>query len=215
MDQNKRYEILYRLQNESFSSTTELTYRSPFELLIAVMLSAQTTDKKVNSVTGPLFSLANSPHSMLELGLESIKKYIKPIGMFNKKAGNIIKICQILLEKYSGEVPQDPAALEALPGIGRKTANVVLNVAFSWPTIAVDRHVFRVANRTNFAIGKTVEAVERKMLIFVPNEFKISCHHWFVLHGRYTCRAYKPRCDSCLIEDLCEYNQKNNKKDEF
>lgn len=209
MNKSKRYDILCRLRENNPQPTTELMYRSPFELLIAVLLSAQATDVSVNKATSQLFPAAATPQAMLALGVEGVKSYIKSIGLFNTKAENIIKTCRLLLERHQGEVPQDRAALEALPGVGRKTANVVLNTAFGWPTIAVDTHIFRVANRTRFAVGKDVEAVEHKLLDVVPGEFKVDCHHWFILHGRYTCIARKPRCGACLIEDLCEYDQKH------
>lgn len=208
MNKSKRYDILCRLRANNPYPTTELVYRSPFELLIAVLLSAQATDVSVNKATKLLFSVADTPQAMLALGVEGVKDYIKSIGVFNSKAKNIIKTCRLLLERHQGEVPQDRAALEALPGVGRKTANVVLNTAFGWPTIAVDTHIFRVANRTRFAVGKNVEAVEQKLLAVVPGEFKVDCHHWFILHGRNTCIARKPHCGSCLIENLCEYDQK-------
>ncbi|MGL9769297.1 MAG: endonuclease III [Sodalis sp. (in: enterobacteria)] len=209
MNKNKRYEILCRLRAKNPHPTTELVYRSPFELLIAVLLSAQATDISVNKATKLLFSAAATPQAMLALGVEGIKSYIKSIGLFNSKAENIIKTCRLLLERHRGEVPQDRAALEALPGVGRKTANVVLNTIFGWPTIAIDTHIFRTANRTRFAVGKNVEVVEKKLLAVVPDEFKVDCHLWFIRHGRYTCIARKPRCGSCLIEDLCEYDQKH------
>ncbi len=183
-------------------------YTTPFELLISVLLSAQATDVSVNKATAKLYPVANTPASVLALGVDGVKEYIKTIGLFNAKAENVIKTCRILLEKHNGEVPEDRAALEALPGVGRKTANVVLNTAFGWPTIAVDTHIFRVCNRTKFAPGKTVDDVEEKLLKVVPAEFKLDCHHWLILHGRYTCIARKPRCGSCLIEDLCESKEK-------
>lgn len=208
MNQAKRREILTRLQNNNPHPATELHYSSPFELLISVLLSAQATDVSVNKATARLYPVANTPRTMLELGTEGVKSYIKTIGLYNTKADNIIKTCRLLLEKHQGQVPQDPDALQALPGVGRKTASVVLNTAFGWPTIAVDTHIFRVCNRTNFAPGKNVEQVEATLLNVVPDEFKINCHHWLILHGRYTCIARKPRCGSCLIEDLCEYREK-------
>ncbi|CUX96906.1 endonuclease III [Candidatus Doolittlea endobia] len=208
MNKNKRYDILCRLQENNPCPTTELMYQSPFELLVAVLLAAKATDVSVNKATKLLFQAANTPQAMLELGIEGVKGYIKSIGLFNNKAENIIKTCKLLLKYHQSKVPQDRAALEALPGVGRKTANVVLNTAFGCPTIAVDTHIFRVMNRTHFAVGKDVQAVEQKLLVVVPNEFKVYCHHWFILHGRYICIARKPRCDSCLIEDLCEYDQK-------
>ncbi|KFZ28554.1 endonuclease III [Pseudidiomarina atlantica] len=210
MNKQKRIEILTRLRNENPHPTTELEYDSVFELLIAVMLSAQATDVGVNKATRKLFPVANTPAAMLELGVDGVKHYIKTIGLFNAKAENVIKTCQLLVDHYDGQVPEDRAALEALPGVGRKTANVVLNTAFGWPTIAVDTHIFRVANRTKFAMGKTVRAVEDKLDKVIPAEFKVDAHHWFILHGRYTCIARKPRCGSCLIEDLCEFKEKTS-----
>ncbi len=210
MNQQKRRQILERLREANPHPTTELHYRTPFELLIAVILSAQATDVSVNKATAQLYPLANTPAAMLALGLEGLKSYIKTIGLYNSKAENILKTCQMLLSQHGGEVPEDRAALEALPGVGRKTANVVLNTAFGWPTIAVDTHIFRVANRTGFAPGKDVNEVEQKLLKHVPTEFKLDVHHWLILHGRYTCIARKPRCGSCLIEDLCEYKDKSD-----
>ena len=210
MNQQKRRQILERLREANPHPTTELHYRTPFELLIAVILSAQATDVSVNKATAQLYPLANTPAAMLALGLEGLKSYIKTIGLYNSKAENILKTCQMLLSQHGGEVPEDRAALEALPGVGRKTANVVLNTAFGWPTIAVDTHIFRVANRTGFASGKDVNEVEQKLLKHVPTEFKLDVHHWLILHGRYTCIARKPRCGSCLIEDLCEYQDKSD-----
>ncbi|CAK9884917.1 MAG: Endonuclease III [Candidatus Erwinia impunctatus] len=208
MNKTKRVAILQRLQAQDPHPKTELIYHSVFELLISVLLSAQATDVSVNKATALLYPVANTPQSMLALGVDGIKHYIKTIGLFNSKAENIIKTCQILLDKYQGEVPEDRAALESLPGVGRKTANVVLNVAFGWPTIAVDTHIFRVCNRTRFATGATVEQVEEKLNKVVPAAYKVDCHHWLLLHGRYTCVARKPRCGACLIEDLCEYPEK-------
>lgn len=208
MNNQKRIEILKRLRAENPKPTTELKFESPFELLIAVMLSAQATDVSVNKATAKLYPVANTPKAILDLGEAGLKQYIRTIGLFNSKAANVIKTCQILLEKYNGEVPEDRAALESLPGVGRKTANVVLNTAFGWPTIAVDTHIFRVCNRTKFAAGKNVNEVEQKLLKVVPSEFKVDVHHWLILHGRYTCVARKPRCGSCVIEDLCEYKEK-------
>jgi len=208
VNKDKRQQILSRLRDNDPHPTTELVFTSPFELLIAVLLSAQATDVSVNKATAKLYPVANTPEAMLALGVESVKEYIKTIGLFNTKAENVIKTCRILHEQHQGVVPEDRAALEALPGVGRKTANVVLNTAFGWPTIAVDTHIFRVCNRTNFAPGKNVELVEDKLLKVVPKEFKVDCHHWFILHGRYTCVARKPRCGSCLIEDLCEFGEK-------
>lgn len=208
MNQQKRIEILTRLRDDNPQPTTELNFSNPFELLIAVLLSAQATDVGVNKATGPLFAVANNPADMLALGVDGVKHYIKTIGLFNTKAENVIKTCRILVEQHGGIVPESREALEALPGVGRKTANVVLNTAFGWPTIAVDTHIYRVSNRTKFAPGKTVDAVEQRLLKVVPAEFKVDVHHWLILHGRYTCIARKPRCGSCLIEDLCEYKDK-------
>jgi endonuclease-3 len=198
-------ELFARFRAANPKPTTELTYATPFELLIAVMLSAQATDKSVNQATARLFPVADTPKAMLELGEEGLRPYIKTIGLFNHKAANIIKTSALLLERHHGQVPRDRAALEALPGVGRKTANVILNTAFGEPTIAVDTHIFRVANRTGLAPGKTPLEVERKLLEVVPEEFKRDAHHWLILHGRYTCIARKPRCGSCAIRDLCEY----------
>ncbi|QTL38238.1 endonuclease III [Xenorhabdus budapestensis] len=208
MNKQKRVEILTRLRDNNPNPTTELVFNSPFELLISVLLSAQATDVSVNKATARLYPVANTPQAILDLGVDSLKEYIKTIGLYNTKAENVIKTCRILLEKHQGEVPENRIALEALPGVGRKTANVVLNTAFGWPTIAVDTHIFRVSNRTQFAPGKNVDEVEKKLLQVVPDEFKVDCHHWLILHGRYTCIARKPRCGSCIIEDLCEYADK-------
>ena len=208
MNKQKRFEILTRLRAQNPQPTTELNFNSPFELLIAVILSAQATDKGVNKATDKLFSVANTPQAVLDLGVEGLKEYIKTIGLYNSKAENIIKTCRDLIEKHNGEIPQTREALEALAGVGRKTANVVLNTAFGQPTIAVDTHIFRVSNRTNFAPGKDVVKVEEKLLKVVPDEFKVNVHHWLILHGRYTCIARKPRCGSCVIEDLCEFKEK-------
>ena len=209
MNTGKRRQILERLREANPHPTTELAYSTPFELLIAVILSAQATDVGVNKATAKLFPVANTPDKLLELGIDGLKEYVKTIGLYNAKAENIIKTCQQLLTLHGGEVPESREALEALPGVGRKTANVVLNTAFGWPTIAVDTHIFRVSNRTGFAPGKDVNEVEQKLLKHVPAEFKLDVHHWLILHGRYTCIARKPRCGSCLIEDLCEYKQKS------
>ena len=203
MNKDKRRQILERLREANPHPTTELEYSSPFELLVSVILSAQATDVSVNKAMTKLYPVANTPQAILNLGVDGLKDYIKTIGLYNAKAENIIKTCRILLEKHNSEVPEDRAALEALPGVGRKTANVVLNTAFGWPTIAVDTHIFRVANRTGFATGKDVNEVEEKLIKHVPAEFKLDVHHWLILHGRYTCIARKPRCGSCLIEDLC------------
>ena len=208
MNKEKRIEILRRLRAANPHPTTELNFSSPFELLIAVILSAQATDKGVNKATDKLFPVANTPQAILALGVDGLKEYIKTIGLFNSKAENIIKTCRDLIEKHHGEVPEDREALEALAGVGRKTANVVLNTAFGHPTIAVDTHIFRVCNRTGFAPGKDVVKVEEKLIKVVPAEFKVDVHHWLVLHGRYTCVARKPRCGACIIEDLCEYKNK-------
>ena len=210
MNKDKRRQILERLRDANPHPTTELEYSSPFELLVSVILSAQATDVSVNKAMAKLYPVANTPQAILGLGVDGLKDYIKTIGLYNAKAENIIKTCGILLKKHNGEVPEDRAALEALPGVGRKTANVVLNTAFGWPTIAVDTHIFRVANRTGFAPGKDVNEVETKLLKHVPAEFKQDVHHWLILHGRYTCIARKPRCGSCLIEDLCEFDQKTD-----
>ncbi|MCG6199902.1 endonuclease III [Psychromonas antarctica] len=206
MNKIKRREILTRLRAENPTPRTELHYHSPFELLIAVILSAQATDVSVNKATAKLYPVANTPESIAALGVEGLKQYIKTIGLYNSKAANVIKTCQMLAELHHSQVPENRNALEALPGVGRKTANVVLNTAFGWPTIAVDTHIFRVSNRTKLAVGKNVEQVEEKLLKVIPAEFKVDVHHWLILHGRYTCLARKPRCGSCIIEDLCEYS---------
>lgn len=208
MNKEKRIEMLSRWRAANPKPETELEFSSPFELLIAVLLSAQATDVSVNKATKGLFAAAPTPAKMLALGVEGVKQHIKTIGLFNTKAENVIKTCQILQEKHGGQVPENREALEALPGVGRKTANVVLNTAFGWPTIAVDTHIFRVSNRMNFAPGKNVDEVEAKLLKVVPAEFKVDVHHWLILHGRYTCVARKPKCGSCLVEDLCEFKQK-------
>lgn len=208
MNMTKRREILTRLRAENPHPTTELNFRNPFELLIAVLLSAQATDVGVNKATVGLFNAAPTPEAMLALGVDGVKEHIKTIGLFNTKAVNTIKTCAILVEKHNSQVPESREALEALPGVGRKTANVVLNTAFGWPTIAVDTHIFRVSNRTGFAKGKNVVEVEDRLNRWVPAEFKQDVHHWFILHGRYTCIARKPRCGSCIIEDLCEFKEK-------
>lgn len=210
MNNTKRHEIFTRLRTANPAPTTELNYSSPFELLIAVILSAQSTDKGVNKATAPLFKKANTPQRLLKLGLDGLKAHIKTIGLFNTKAENIIKTCTILVEQHGGRVPEDRAALEALPGVGRKTANVILNTAFGQPTIAVDTHIFRIANRTGLAPGKNVLEVEKKLLKFTPAEFLHDAHHWLILHGRYVCVARKPRCGACVIEDLCEYRHKTS-----
>jgi endonuclease-3 len=209
MNADKRHQIFSRFQENNQKPTTELTYQSNFELLIAVLLSAQATDVSVNKATAKLYAVANTPEKILELGEDGLKQYIKTIGLFNSKAKNTIATCKILIDQYQSEVPEDQAALESLPGVGRKTANVIMNTAFGHPTIAVDTHIFRVSNRTKIAPGKDVLVVEKKLLKFVPEEFKLDAHHWMILHGRYTCIARKPRCSSCIIEDLCEFTQKN------
>jgi endonuclease-3 len=208
MNKNKRLEILSRLRDANPHPTTELNYSSPFELLIAVILSAQATDVGVNKATDKLYPVANTPEAIFALGVDGLKHYIKTIGLFNAKAANVIKTCDMLINLHTSVVPENREALEALPGVGRKTANVVLNTAFGWPTIAVDTHIFRVSNRTKLAMGKNVDLVEQKLLKVVPEEFKVDVHHWLILHGRYTCIARKPRCGSCIIEDLCEFKEK-------
>ncbi len=209
MNQARRQEIFARLREHIREPRSELDYRSEFELLIAVILSAQATDVSVNKATARLFPVANTPEQFLDLGEEGLKPYIATIGLHNSKAKNIIKACEMLVTQHQSQVPRERAALEALPGVGRKTANVILNVAFGEPTIAVDTHIFRVSNRTRIAPGKTVLEVEKKLLRFVPDEFRLDAHHLLILHGRYTCIARKPRCGSCVIEDLCEYKHKN------
>ncbi len=209
MNPSKRHEIFSRLKAHIPNPTTELHYNSTFELLIAVILSAQATDKGVNKATDKLYKIANTPEKILALKLTGLKKYIKTIGLYNTKAKNIIATCKMLIELHNSEVPDNRTALEALPGVGRKTANVVLNTAFGQPTIAVDTHIYRVSNRTKLAPGKNVIEVEKKLLKFVPDEFKVDAHHWLILHGRYTCVARTPRCGACVIEDLCEYKEKN------
>lgn len=208
MNKLKRLEMLTRWREANPHPETELNFSSPFELLIAVILSAQATDVSVNKATDKLYPVANTPEAIYALGVDGLKTYIKTIGLFNAKAENVIKTCGMLINLHESVVPQDREALEALPGVGRKTANVVLNTAFGWPTIAVDTHIFRVSNRTKLAMGKNVDLVEQKLLKVVPAEFKVDVHHWLILHGRYTCIARKPRCGSCLIEDLCEFKDK-------
>jgi len=208
MNKEKRLEMLTRLRDDNPEPTTELNFTTPFELLIAVLLSAQATDVGVNKATAKLYPVANTPQAILDLGLEGLISFVKTIGLFNTKAKNTIKTCQMLVDLHGGEVPENRAALEALPGVGRKTANVVLNTAFGWPTIAVDTHIFRVSNRTKLAMGKNVDLVEQKLLKVVPPAFKVDVHHWLILHGRYTCVARKPKCGSCIIEDLCEFKEK-------
>lgn len=208
MNAAKRAQIFARLKEANPAPTTELAYTTPFELLIAVILSAQATDVSVNKATGPLFKVANTPEAIHKLGVRKLKTYIKTIGLFNTKAENVIKTCKILMEEHNSQVPEDREALEKLPGVGRKTANVILNTAFGHPTIAVDTHIFRVSNRTKLAMGKNVLQVEKKLLKVVPEEYKKDAHHWLILHGRYVCVARKPRCGACVIEDLCEFKEK-------
>lgn len=208
MNPAKRRAIFERLRAANPEPTTELRYETPFQLLIAVILSAQATDKGVNLATRSLFQVAPTPEAMLALGLRGLKSHIKTIGLYNTKAANILRTCHILVEQHDGEVPRTREALEALPGVGRKTANVILNTAFGESTIAVDTHIFRVANRTKLAPGKTVLEVEKKLMKFVPAEFRRHAHHWLILHGRYVCVARKPHCDRCPIYDLCEYGAK-------
>jgi endonuclease-3 len=210
VNQAQREEFFRRLRSVIPEPTTELEYRTPFELLVAVILSAQATDVSVNKATLRLFPVANTPESMLKLGAEGLKAYIRTIGLFNTKAENIIKTCRILMEQHGGEVPRDRNSLEALPGVGRKTANVVLNTAFGEATIAVDTHIFRVANRTGLAPGKTPLQVEQKLLRVVPPEFRKNAHHWLILHGRYTCKARNPSCAECIVRDLCRFRQKSD-----
>lgn len=208
MNRDKRHQIFTRLQEHIQNPQSDLEYNSHFELLISVLLSAQATDISVNKATAKLYPVANTPAALLELGEDGVREHIKTIGLFNSKAKNVIATCKILIDQYNSEVPDDRAALEALPGVGRKTANVILNIAFGHPTIAVDTHIFRVSNRSRIAPGKNVVEVEKKLLRFVPDEFKMDAHHLLILHGRYTCIARKPRCGSCVIEDLCEYRHK-------
>jgi endonuclease-3 len=208
VNKSKRYEIYSRLARENPAPTTELRFKSNFELLVAVILSAQATDVSVNKATAKLFKVANTPKAIVELGETRLKSYIKTIGLFNNKAANIVKMAQLLTEKHAGRVPHERSALEALPGVGRKTANVILNTAFGEPTIAVDTHIFRLANRTGLAPGKNVLEVERRLEKFTPPEFKRHAHHWLILHGRYVCKARKPECARCVIADLCEYKHK-------
>lgn len=208
MNKQIRTKIFSRWRSANPKPTTELNYNSPFELLIAVILSAQATDIGVNKATDKLYPVANTPEHIAALGVAGLSRYIKTIGLYNSKAKNIIKTCQLLVDLHGSEVPDDRAALEALPGVGRKTANVVLNTAFGHPTIAVDTHIFRVSNRTKIAPGKDVVEVEKRLLRVVPEEFMTDAHHWILLHGRYTCVARKPKCSECIINDLCEYRQK-------
>jgi endonuclease-3 len=205
VNRQKRAEIFRRFQQANPAPTTELEYSTPFELLVAVILSAQATDKSVNRATSELFPVANSPQAILDLGETGLADYIKTIGLYNSKAKNIITTCGLLLEKHHGEVPDDRQALESLPGVGRKTANVILNTAFGQPTVAVDTHIFRVANRTRLARGKTPLAVEKALTRSIPGEFLHDAHHWLILHGRYVCKARRPECERCIIADLCEF----------
>ncbi|MDO8351436.1 MAG: endonuclease III [Gallionella sp.] len=208
MNPAKRRAIFQRLQAANPHPKTELEYHSPFELLVAVMLSAQATDISVNSATRQLYPVANTPDAILALGEERLREYIQRIGLYKTKAKHVIQTCRILLEQHAGQVPQTREALEALPGVGRKTANVILNTAFGMPTIAVDTHIFRISNRIGLAPGKNVLEVEKKLLKVIPKEFLLDAHHWLILHGRYICQARKPRCGVCLIYDLCEYKEK-------
>ena len=209
MNKHIRQEIFERFRAANPHPTTELNFSSPFELLIAVLLSAQATDVGVNKATAKLFPVANTPQAMFDLGLDGIMEYTQTIGLYKTKSKHIMQTCRILLEQHGGEVPEDRAALEALPGVGRKTANVVLNTAFGWPVMAVDTHIFRVSNRTKIAPGKDVREVEDKLMRFIPKEFLMNAHHWLILHGRYTCKALKPQCEQCIINDLCEWKAKN------
>ena len=208
MNREKRTAIYSTLRERMPAPTTELEYQDPFELLVAVILSAQATDVSVNKATTMLYPVANTPEALLELGVEGLKPYIRTIGLFNSKAENIIKTCRILIDEHNSEVPRTRAELEALPGVGRKTANVILNTAFGEPTIAVDTHIFRVANRTGIAPGKTPLEVEKRLVRLTPEEFRKDAHHWLILHGRYVCKARKPLCRECPIEEWCEYRKK-------
>ena len=209
MNKEKRFEIFTRWREANPHPTTELNFSSPFELLVAVTLSAQSTDVGVNKATDKLFPLANTPEAIYELGVDGLKEHIKTIGLYNNKAKNVIAACKMLIELHDSIVPEDREALEALPGVGRKTANVVLNTAFGHPTMAVDTHIFRVGNRTGVAKGKNVLEVEKKLLRFIPKEFMVDAHHWLILHGRYICVARTPKCAACLISDLCDFKEKN------
>ena len=208
MNNAKRIAIFERLKEATPNPETELQYQTPFELLLAVILSAQATDVSVNLATKKLFASANNPETIRNLGIRRLKSFIKSIGLFNTKAENILKTCQILIDEHGGLVPKDRPSLEALPGVGRKTANVILNTAFGEPTIAVDTHIFRISNRINLAPGKNVREVEDRLMRVVPNDYKHGAHHWLILHGRYVCVARKPRCGACVIEDLCEFKDK-------
>ena len=204
MNQTQRQQFFSRLRAHNPAPTTELNYNSPFELLIAVILSAQATDVGVNKATDKLYPVANTPQTILDLGIAGLKSYIKTIGLFNSKAENVIKTCQQLIDKHNGQVPDNREALEALPGVGRKTANVILNTVFKHPVMAVDTHIFRLANSTGLAKGKNVREVEDRLMKVIPNEFKLDAHHWLILHGRYVCTARKPHCDQCIVTDLCD-----------
>lgn len=209
MNKNKRIEFLLRLRAANPKPRTELRYKNSFELLVAVTLSAQATDRSVNNATQELFKVANTPEAILALGVGGLKPYIKSIGLFNSKAKNIVAACHLLVDEYESRLPETREELERLPGVGRKTANVILNTAFGHPTIAVDTHIFRVANRTGFATGKTVRKVEEQLHKVVPNEFKYNAHHWFLLHGRYICVARKPKCKKCPVSEICDYREKS------
>ena len=214
MNKDKRYEILTRLRAENPTPTTELSFDSTFELMIAVILSAQATDVSVNKATDKLYKVANTPEAIFALGEKGLKDYIKTIGLYNSKAANVIKTCRILIDEHNSEVPDNRPELEALPGVGRKTANVVLNTAYRQPTMAVDTHIFRLSNRIKFAPGKTVRQVEDKLIKVITDEFILDAHHWFILHGRYVCTARNPRCGACVIYDLCEYKDKKQDLDD-
>jgi len=214
MNKTKRVQIMTKLRDANPTPKTELNYASTFELLISVILSAQATDVSVNKATGPLYEVANTPAAIFALGVDGLKQHIKTIGLYNSKASNVIKTCQLLVEQHDSVVPANRTDLEALPGVGRKTANVVLNTAFGEPTMAVDTHIFRFGNRTRFAPGKNVLEVERKLLKVIPDEFMVDAHHWFILHGRYVCMARSPRCGACVIYDECEYKDKKQDLDD-
>ncbi|MFT4730033.1 MAG: endonuclease-3 [Granulosicoccus sp.] len=214
MNKEKRYQILARLRDENPTPTTELDYSSTFELLISVVLSAQATDVSVNKATKGLYAVANTPEAIFALGEAKLKSYIKTIGLFNTKAANVIKTCRMLIDEHDSVVPDNRKALEALPGVGRKTANVVLNTAFGQATMAVDTHIFRLSNRINFAPGKNVVEVEKKLMKVIPDEFILDSHHWLILHGRYICTARNPKCGACVIYDLCEFKKKKADLDE-
>lgn len=212
MNQAQRREFFATLKAHNPAPTTELNYSSPFELLIAVILSAQATDVSVNKATDKLYPVANTPQVIFDLGVDGLKQYIKTIGLFNSKAENVIKTCRALLDKHKGEVPAQRAALEALPGVGRKTANVVLNTVFKQPVMAVDTHIFRLSNRTGLAKGKTVRAVEDKLMKVVPKDYMLDAHHWLILHGRYMCTARKPKCEQCCVSHLCDFFRDNQRR---